>query len=233
MSSPLENLFSIYTEEPKGTDELEVKFFTKTSANLSRIDFNNVIQGLKSKGFTTDIATGQYLLRIQNEFIDRHTGRKKMSNIRTELHSLSNIKDYCQKNGFDFENPPSHIYFYQKRPKMIGDARVPPVDFDDFNFRVDIKEENPLDKNEPRIKSLLSKWNQTRKNFRFLKRFTFTHTQYPLKVDCTIVKSSKKNHFGRLIPTYTIEESNVLNNPEVYEIEIELNKAPMFNKTSH
>ena len=46
MSSPLENLFSIYTEEPKGTDELEVKFFTKTSANLSRIDFNNVIQGV-------------------------------------------------------------------------------------------------------------------------------------------------------------------------------------------
>ena len=145
MSSPLENIFSIYTKKPDVKDELEVKFFTKTSETLSRIDFNNVIQGLKSKGFTTDIATGQYLLRIQNEFIDRNTGQKKMSNIRTELHSLSNIKNYCKKNGFDFENPPPHIHFYQKRSKMMGDTRVQPVDFDDFNFRVDIKEENPFE----------------------------------------------------------------------------------------
>ena len=35
------------------------------------MDFDNVIQTLKSRGFTTDRPTGMYYLRIQNEFVDK------------------------------------------------------------------------------------------------------------------------------------------------------------------
>ena len=43
-------------------------------------------------------------------------------------------------------------------------------------------------------------------------------------MDCSIVKTSKKNRQqgNNLIPEYNIQDSNVFNNIENYEIEIEL-----------
>ena len=105
-----------------------------------------------------------------------------------------------------------------------------PVDYDNFNFRVDIKEENHLRPNEIRVSSMLEKWNRSKKNFRFIKRFTFRHPQYPLKVDCSIVKSSKATPHGRLISEYTIQAANVLNNLETYEIEIEVDTPSVLQK---
>ena len=97
--NPLQKIFQIYLEA-EGTNELEVKFFTRKYEKISRIGFDNVIQMLKSKGFTIERPTGIYLLRIQNEFMDRKSGTVRMSNIRTEISSLSNIKTYCKKKQF-------------------------------------------------------------------------------------------------------------------------------------
>ena len=60
-----------------------------------------------------------------------------MSNIRTEIESLSNIKNYCNLNGFPNQKVPKYVRFYQKRPKFNNGKRVEPVDYDNFNFRVD------------------------------------------------------------------------------------------------
>ena len=46
---------------------------------------------------------------------------------------------------------------------------------------------------------------------------------YPLKVDCSIIRSSNRNR-RFMIPEYRIESSGVFSNPETYEIEIELLK---------
>ena len=97
--NPLQKIFQIYLEADE-KNELEVKFFTRKYEKISRIGFDNVIQRLKSKGFTIERPTGIYLLRIQNEFMDRKTGTVRMSNIRTEISSLSNIKTYCKKIVF-------------------------------------------------------------------------------------------------------------------------------------
>ena len=70
------------------------------------------------------------------------------------------------------------------------------------------------------------KTERNKKVFRYIKRFTFTHslsTKYPFKIDCSIVKTSNKKR--DYISTYHIEDSNVFNNPENYEIEIELINA--------
>ena len=71
---------------------------------------------------------------------------------------------------------------------------------------------------------MINEWNETKKIFRLIKRFTFIQDDYPLKIDCSIVRSSKQTR-RRLIPEYRIETSNVFNNPESYEIEIELMKS--------
>ena len=48
--------------------ELEVRFGTRGIKPLNKIDYNNVIQKIKSLGFTCVNEEGSYMLRVQNEF---------------------------------------------------------------------------------------------------------------------------------------------------------------------
>ena len=69
---------------------------------------------------------------------------------------------------------------------------------------------------------MLNDWSNQKKTFRLIKRYSFTsgRTEFPFRIDCSIVKTSKKRKY--YIPEYTVEQSEVFNNPENYEIEIEL-----------
>ena len=46
---------------------------------------------------------------------------------------------------------------------------------------------------------------------------------FPLQIDCSIVKSSKNTKWG-LTPEYTIEKAGIFKRQETYEIEIEMVK---------
>ena len=230
MSDRFSSLVDTYLESEKTNDELEVKFGTKHRGALTRIDFDNIIRNLKSKGFTGVRATGSYRLTIQSSFIDKRTGDVKMSNIRVEVPSLSNIKKFCETNNFAVRGDggeilvdrlPKYVTFTQKRRKYLNDKVVRPVDFDDFNFRLDLKEENNVPSSDRRVKSMLRDWENSKKMYRFIKRFTFTHKNYPLKVDCSIVKTSKMEG-GHMLSAYTIQDANLFKNPEHYEVEIEI-----------
>ena len=77
------------------------------------------------------------------------------------------------------------------------------------------------------IRELLESWNENKKIFRYMNRVRLVHEDYPLFVDCSIVKSSKRKGYS-MIPEYTIQEANVFQNVESYEIEIEMdNKKRM------
>ena len=99
-----------------------------------------------------------------------------------------------------------------------------PIDFRDFEFRINYKSENKLslERGGNKIKLLLNDWSNQKKTFRLIKRYSFTSgkTSFPFRIDCSIVKTSKKRKY--YIPEYTVEQSEVFNNPENYEIEIEL-----------
>ena len=57
-----------------------------------------------------------------------------------------------------------------------------------------------------------------------MNRVRLTHPDYPVFVDCSIVKSSKRKGY-KMISEYTIQESNLFGNPEGYEIEIEMDNS--------
>ena len=211
-NTSLEQIFNTYFSS--NDSEMEARFGSKFP--ISRIDFNNVIQKIKSLGFKA--GRGDYLLRIQNEYTDIKSGKKNISNIRTEIKHLMNIKRYCEKNSFDFENIPNFVSFMQKK-RMIK-----PFDVNDFNFRVNLKSEIPLTKQNNLVKDTLNNWQKSKKVFRYIKRFTYTHPDYPLQIDCSIVKSSKQRG-NRFIPELRIEDSNIFSNQEIHEIEIELIKG--------
>ena len=217
-------------------DELEIKFGTKHYNQITKIDFDNIIQKLKSLGFLK--IQESYHLNITNEYVDERTGKMKDSNIRTTIKGISNIQKYCKENMI-YEDKLNNITFLQKfrkQEKRDGDT-LKPIDFHDFHFRVNYKTERDLTpKNQenikPEIGQALDNWKDTKKIFRFLKRYTFqlanNTSEYPYQFDLSIVKTNKQKRLpnGRkiFIKEYSIQDANVFNEPENYEVEMEIIK---------
>jgi hypothetical protein len=223
------NIVKTYCENNQ-QGELEVKFGTK-GANITKNNYDNVVKKLKSLGFRPlGEENGEYYLRINCEFLDSVTGRFKMSNIRTEIRSLVNIQKYCETNNIKNLPQPLFVEHLTKGPMFINKEKIFPVDFYDFNFRITYSEETAPKMGV--VNNLLENWRKSKKEFRLLNRVTFHNTEYPFRFDLSIVKygTRQPDKFGRknkgpMIHTYTLEESNVLNGEETYEIEIEIDNT--------
>jgi hypothetical protein len=210
-------------------NELEVRFGTKDIKRLTKNDYDNVVKTLKSFGFISTNPTGIPSLRIKNEFLDNITGRFKMSDVRTQIDGIIGIEQYCKSNDIRsvYKAVGSSVEFVNKKPLIHPNNKkmVRPVDINDFNFRVSLQAEEIVKKGVEN--HIIENWRKSKKEFRYLNRVTFEHPDFPVKVDLSISKSGNKGKdrrgFNYIIPVLTIEESNVFNNQESYEIEIEIN----------
>ena len=218
--------------------ELEVKFGTKGVKPLTRNDYDNVIKKLKSFGFTTTDSVGNYYLRINCEFLDSISGRFKLSDIRTEIRGLHNIQDYCTNNDIAeiIKNNFTCVSFEHKRIAVDEEKqRIFPVDFNDFNFRVSYSTEETVKHGISNY--IIESWKKSKKTFRYLNRVTFIHPDYPFNIDISIVKNGNTVEGGRgehqMKRVYTTQESNIFNNPEIYQIEIEVNNKLIGPGTKH
>jgi hypothetical protein len=208
--------------------ELEVRFATRGIKPLSKIDYDNVIQKLKSLGFNTKDDLGYNSLRIQNEYLDARTGKFRMSpNIRAEIDGTHNISVYCETNDIEkiVKNNSSSVKFTKKNfTKDKKGEILRPVNFDDWNFRVSYQGEIVTNWNDPVNSFIVKKWKESKKTFRHINRVTFQHTDYPILVDISIVQnSSKEGKFFK--PFNNIKDSGVFTNPKSYEIELEINNS--------
>ncbi len=203
--------------------ELEAKFGTKGVKRLTRLDYDNVVKRLLSMGFT--FTPDKYSLKIQPEFIDLKTGRFKttdIDNFRVEIKG-SNIQKYCQTNIL-----PDNVKIMKKTVVKIDDkvdnsGIYEHAEFDDFNFRVGLKLEEQIDKKSKLGQDLIDNWPKAKKIFRYLNRTSFRHADHPeFWFDLSIVRSSSKNERGYMIPTYNMDESDVLVNPDTFDIECEV-----------
>lgn len=216
-------------------DELEVKFGTKFYNQITKTDFDNIIQKLKSLGF--EQIKEEYYLNINTEFVDERTGKMRDSNIRVTINGVSNIQKYCKENMI-YEDKLEGITFMQKFRKKNGSNGevLFPVDFHNFHFRVNYKTERDLTPNReknirPEVSSMIDSWKDTKKTFRFIKRYSFIQSKrnkYPYQFDLSIVKTNKQRRLqsGRkvFIKEYSIQDANVFNEPENYEVEMEVIK---------
>ena len=70
-----------------------------------------------------------------------------------------------------------------------------------------------------------------------MNRATFRHPDYPFKVDISIVKNGNVIEGGRgehqMKRVYTTQESNIFNNQEIYQIEIEVDNNEIGPGTKH
>ena len=106
---------------------------------------------------------------------------------------------------------------------------VLPVDFDDYNFRVSYQVEKQFNETDEIIQNILEKWKTTKKIFRHIMRYEFVNPAFPFLIHLSIVKTSNTNKFNKLIPVFNIKDSNVFNNIEHFEIEIEINNVDLLN----
>jgi hypothetical protein len=207
--------------------ELEVRFGTRGIKPLSRTDYDNVIKKLKSFGFSNPDPSGVYSLRVNCEYLDSITGKFKLSDVRTEINGLHNIQLYCKNNNIKelYTTNTSCIKFLKKKPvKNNKGDKIFPVNFDDFNFRVSYSNEEEVKHGVKNF--IIENWKKSKKVFRYLNRVTFIHKDYPFNVDISISKYANKGidkyGYNNMIPVYSVDESNVFNNQETYEIEIEI-----------
>ena len=208
--------------------EMEVKFGTRGIKPITKLDYDNVVKKLYSLNFRSSASDGTYSLKIQSEFLDMRTGEFKSSpdfdRFRVEINMLPLIEEYC-RNGdigalFD-RNTTDKVSIMRKQDVKIKDEIISSADFNDFNFRVTYKTEESVGKYSKIAVDLISNWEKTKKQFRYINRVSFTHPDLPFRIDLSVVKSSTMDKFRQLIKTYNIADSNVFQNPETYEIEIE------------
>lgn len=240
MSTPsltINDLLDIYMKQPVdeiNVPELEVRFGTKRINKINKIHFDNVVKYLISKQFNVS-STEQYL-RINSEFIDQKTGKNRISRIRTEIAGSSNISEFCKTNSIidEANNIKRNISFLQKQQIRNTDGNiVRNVDIDDFNFRISLVNEKKMTERDGLIRQLINDWDDNKKLYRLITRNILTNQAFPyIQVHMSTIKHSKTNQKGNMIPTYNIRDSELFNNNELYEIEIEINKEyNLYNDT--
>jgi hypothetical protein len=210
--------------------EMEAKFGTRGIKPITKLDYDYVVKKLKSLGFYSGNELGSYSLKIQPEFLDVRTGEFKTSGdfdrFRIEIEGLNNIQEYCKTNNLKIINDksPYNVKILRKIDvKKDDESFIQSANFDDFNFRVTLKNEETISKTGKIGLEIFENWNKSKKVFRYINRVSFTHKDFSaFQIDLSIVRSSNKNERGRMIQTYNIDESNVFENPELYEIEVEV-----------
>ena len=216
----LNNLLKLYLEskdtiEEYSEAELEIRFGTRKlnkGLKITKINYDNVVKKLLSLDFeASNIA--QYYLRISPE------KSSKNNDLRVELNGLKSIQNYCISNELPVidNDIMENIKIISK--EYFRDSQSPdvenPVNVDDFSFRVSYQTETLHGLESDKVSSLRNEFKEIKKFYRLIKRFTFTHKDYPVNIDMSIVKESIKNE-------YNIKESNIFNQNEKYEIEIEI-----------
>ena len=206
--------------------ELEIRFGTIGRNTITKIQFYKVIEYLLSNNFNK--VSDDHILKIQNEYINNKTGRKMMSSIRTELNGINNIKKYCKTNNV---NEISDLKLYNKaKVKNESGEPIRPVDYRDFNFRISLQSENNILKTSNFGKNIINNWGNNKKIFRHMNRITYKNSNFPVRIDMSIVKESHKKKY--LIPEYTVQEAKVFDSIEKYEIEIEFDNNAINSRYS-
>ena len=205
--------YHLYLKDLAKKNELEIRFGTAKSTRISKIDYDNIIKSLKSNNFTSSNENGNYVLKVSNDVAESH--------IRAEINGLHYIQDFCKSNSLSktLKEYPENIGFLEKTPVLFdknSSTYVPKLDNTEYNFRIAYSEENFVESDNSKVVSFMT--NSANNNFyRFINRVTYTHPDFPLKIDCSVVKSNTSRN------KTSFQSSKVLESNELYEVEIELN----------
>ncbi len=203
----MDSIIKTYLSEKKNDSEMrksefEVRF-TNNGKRFTKLEYDDIMKHLMSLGFKSVELNGNHLLRIGIEEYNNNS-----SVVRVEINELSDIKFLCKSGDL-----PSRFDVINKN--KLGNYKN-----DDYSFSVNLAEEKKIKNNI--VDTIKENWKVSKKTFRFMNRVRLYHPDIPhLYVDCSVVQSSRFEKY-KMVSEITIEQSNLFNNPESYEIEIEI-----------
>ena len=157
------------------TYELEARFGNQ----LTKLDYNHVIQWLLLSGFVLEDSNGIDLLRINY--------KKITENIRIELTGIKSIQRYCKTQ--QLVNP----LFLKK--KKESQHEIP-----DYWTKISLSLESTLSEAEKNVITMKPS------SYRFMNRVRLTSKDYPFVYDCSIVRTSDSlDTLFTAEPSYEIE----------------------------
>ena len=227
----LKNLITLFLNNEshankKNVSEFEVRF-GGYGTRFTKIDYDNVIKKLVLVGFNSNKIDGSDLLRIYT--FDK-TDNDYNNPIRIEIDGFQAIQSYCKhddigKIKLEYQHS---IKFSKKLPvRDEEDKPIKPIDVPDFILKYAYSNEENIHNSNDQITQLLSNYDEKKKMFRYMNRVSLTHDTLPIKCDISIVKMSSK-----MTDAFTIKDSGVFTNPEIYEIELEIDNSKINKETT-
>lgn len=193
-----ETLRKLISEWSEHTEwELEATFGAKGEVDATR--FLAVAQRLKAKGFYALPQEDRLTITLED-----HT--------RFTLNGMGVIQQYCRDNRIAGK---PFVAMIKDRAGVESN-----LDLDDYDTRIKVRREIPLAPDDARIRDILMTWNQQRKAFRLIRRWTFQGQG--CQFDLSIVRSTKKDLKGRYIWMKNFLDQDIASSLPIYEIEVEL-----------
>jgi len=189
---------------PHEERELEATFGVNGVVDSTR--FLAVAQRLKSRGLKEVRQPDRLTISLED-------------NTRYTIEGEGTIAKYCEDNSLAGKGP----------VPMIKDraGNLHTLDLTEYDSRIKIRREMPIDMNDPRVKSHMATWDQRVKFFRLIQRWTFIGGKGVI-FDLSMVRSTKKDDRGlwKQVKTFYDENlhHNILKEQPVYEIEVELDR---------
>jgi hypothetical protein len=177
--------------------ELEVIFGSHEKFNpMNRERFLRVLE-LCKKDYTLEKEESQ--LDIRQEF-----QKGRLSNIRCTISGINDIKQYCKTDTIQEIESST---FVVKQPYKKGETVLPMIEDEDYNLRLALKKEQTLEPSHPKVIQALDTWTESKKHFRYKKRYSFQTPDRLYRIDLSVVKSTPRNQ-GKLQLTKKFREAD-------------------------
>jgi hypothetical protein len=186
-------------EAAAGTTEIEATF-----KELDYTGFLNVMKHLRAVGLTEEPQETKLNIMVPG-------------GLRFTIVGERTISDYCKDNSLKGKS-----FVVIKKEKRLTEEGISEVDLNDYDVRIKIRRELPMDATHHQVIEALANWSTLPKTFRYIKRFKFKSTVHTgIIFDASLVRSSKRSAKGGYASALTFEESKLTKQPIQYEMEVE------------
>lgn len=144
------------------------------------------------------------------------------NHIRFSLQGLGIIQSYCKDNSLQNKH-----YTAMFKDRAFPESNI---DLHEYDIRFKMRREEDLSANDPRVMSLINAWDNQKKAFRLIRRWSFQGKG--IRIDMSIVRQTPTvPGKGEYQWSNTFLEKNILQEVPRYEVEVELLHDTEFTDT--
>ena len=190
--------------------EALLKFFDKVHDNKN-LELEVVFRGSKEGFQKSEFEDVLHVLRGSYPCIIEESLAIQIHNtpLRFTIRGNENIKLYCKTNKITKDLEKDTIIEKKTRSEK-------PIIVDDYNFRVNLKNEEKISFDRNDVRRILRDWDNLDKTFRYKKRYSFLTNDSRFQYDLTVVKSSISREVR--LDSKRVKRSQVKDNQKKYVI---------------